>query len=187
MHPTAALRRDFVPAGGLLRVLGSTQFKQLDGRLFDRFDLATLREQTENDLRELQVEAAWLAENADRPAPDDLDPDWLAQAAEQAREKERQAAAQFHRVIAALKAALAPADDEFEAEVQQLLRDGIAVLEGWSAFYHGFHAMLARQAAERCASPRVLHARPLAGEIDYAELSREHIARYPKIRAALAE
>jgi hypothetical protein len=33
----------------------------------------------------------------------------------------------------------------------------------------------------------VLHARPLSGEIDYAELSREHIARYPKIRARLAE
>jgi hypothetical protein len=28
---------------------------------------------------------------------------------------------------------------------------------------------------------------PAAGEIDYAELSREHIARYPKIRAALTK
>ena len=33
----------------------------------------------------------------------------------------------------------------------------------------------------------VLHARPVEGEIDHAALSREHIARYPKIRAALAE
>jgi len=165
MHPTAALRRDFAPAGGLLRVLGSTQFNQFDRRLRDRFELATLRKQTENDLKELQVEAAWLAENADQPAPDDLDPDWLAQAAEQAREKERQAAAQFHPVIAALKAALRAPDDEFEAEVQQLLRDGIEVLEGWLAFYHGFHIMLARQAAERCTSPKVLHARSSATSI----------------------
>jgi len=30
-------------------------------------------------------------------------------------------------------------------------------------------------------------ARPAEGEVDYAELSREHIARYPKIRAALAK
>lgn len=37
------------------------------------------------------------------------------------------------------------------------------------------------------AAKEVLRARPVQGEIDYAELSREHIARYPKIRAALAE
>jgi hypothetical protein len=33
----------------------------------------------------------------------------------------------------------------------------------------------------------VLRAQPIQGEIDYAELSREHIARYPEIRARLAE
>jgi hypothetical protein len=33
----------------------------------------------------------------------------------------------------------------------------------------------------------VLQARPVKGKIDYAELSREHLARYPKIRAALAK
>ena len=32
-----------------------------------------------------------------------------------------------------------------------------------------------------------LRARPANGEIDWAELSREHIRRYPKIRARLAE
>ena len=33
----------------------------------------------------------------------------------------------------------------------------------------------------------VLRARPVKGKIDYAELSREHLARYPKILAALAK
>ena len=37
------------------------------------------------------------------------------------------------------------------------------------------------------ADGEVLRARPVKGKIDYAELSREHIARYPKIRARLAE
>ncbi len=37
------------------------------------------------------------------------------------------------------------------------------------------------------AATEVLRARPVKGKIDYAELSREHIARYPKIRAALAK
>ena len=34
---------------------------------------------------------------------------------------------------------------------------------------------------------KVLRARPVKGGMDYAELSREHITRYPKIRARLAE
>jgi len=33
----------------------------------------------------------------------------------------------------------------------------------------------------------VLRAKPVKGEVDWSELSREHIARYPKIRARLAE
>jgi hypothetical protein len=33
----------------------------------------------------------------------------------------------------------------------------------------------------------IMPARPVEGEIDYAELSREHIARYPRIRTVLAE
>jgi hypothetical protein len=37
------------------------------------------------------------------------------------------------------------------------------------------------------ADDAVLRARPVKGKVDYAELSREHIARYPKIRARLAE
>ena len=42
-------------------------------------------------------------------------------------------------------------------------------------------------AKKRSDEKKILRARPVKGEIDYAELSREHIARYPKIRARLAE
>ena len=48
-------------------------------------------------------------------------------------------------------------------------------------------AQLIRFGAEQRTAGEVLRARPIAGEIDYAELSREHMARYPKIRAALAK
>jgi hypothetical protein len=186
MHGTAALRRDFVPASGLLQMLGSTGFGQLNTRLRDRIELERLRKQTDNDLAELKDAAAWLASHCEQPAPDDVDLDWLTQATKGAQEKEREATAHFRPVIAALRGELGTPRDRFEAEVQQLLRDGIEVLEGWLAFYHGLYAMLARQ-AEELRLRKVLHARPVRGEIDYAELSREHIARYPKIRAALAE
>jgi hypothetical protein len=187
MHATAALQRDFAPAGGLLRVLRSTEFGQLEKRLRDRIELERLRKVTDKDLAELKAAAAWLAEYSEQPAPDDLDPDWFAEAASGAQKKERQVAAHFHPVVAALKGALQPPDDKFEADVQQLLWDGIEVLEGWVAFYQGLYTMLARQAEERRISYKVLRARPVEGDIDHQSLSREFMARFPKIRAALAK
>jgi hypothetical protein len=58
-----------------------------------------------------------------------------------------------------------------------------------------FHAMdtidRAEPPAKPVAKPRkeknVLRAKPVKGEVDWAELSRETIARYPNILAALAE
>jgi hypothetical protein len=183
MNGIAALRRDFVP--GLPRVLGSAEPRQLERRLRDRIELERLRKATDTDLAELKDAAAYLAEHYEQPAPDDAD--WLPEAAKKAQEREREAVAHFLPVIAALKGAQESPNDKFEAEVQRLLRDSIEALEGWLAFYRRFHAMLARQATEWCISHEVLRARPVTGEIDYAELSREHIARYPKIRAALAK
>jgi hypothetical protein len=168
-------------------MLGSAEFRQFESRLRGRIELGRLREEIENDLAELKGAAAWLAEHSEQPAPDDLDPDWLARAVKGAQEKERQVAAHLGPVIAALKGALEAPDDKFEADVQQLLRDGLEVLEGWLAFYQGFCTMLARQAAERCTSRKVLHARPVEGDIDHGALSREFMTRFPKIRAALAK
>jgi hypothetical protein len=185
MLGTAALRLDFKP--GLLQALGSADTGLLEKRLRDRIELEKLREQEDNDLAELKEAEAWLAERRDQSVPDDIDPGWLVAAAKQARDKAQEAEAHYRPVIAALKGELEPPAVEFEADVQQLLRDGIEVLEGWLAFYYGLHTMLARQAAERLAAPKVLRARPVDGEVDYAELSREHIARYSRIRATLAE
>jgi hypothetical protein len=185
MQGTAVLRTDFEP--GLPRALGSTDSEQLDTKLRDRVELERLRKQVDTDLTELKAADAWLAEHLKESAPDDLDPCWLAKAAEQAQEKEREAKAHFPPVIAALKGAMEAPRDRFEADVQQLLRDGIEVLKGWLAFYHGFARILARQAAERQSPSRVLRARPVEGEVDHEALSREFMARFPKIRAVLAE
>jgi hypothetical protein len=183
MHATAALPRDFAP--GLPQMLGSIEPRQFESRLRDRIQLERLRRQSDKDLAELKEAAAYLAEHYEQPAPDNRN--WLPEAAKQAQEKERETTAHFLPVIAALKDALEPPNDKFEAEVQQLLRDSIEVVEGWLAFYRAFRAMLTRQATEWRNSHEVLRARPVESEIDYGELSQEHIARYPKIRAALAK
>jgi hypothetical protein len=185
MLETAALRLDFEP--GLLRVLGSTDTGLLEKRLRDRIELKKLREQEDNDLAELKAAEAWLAERRDQSVPDDIDPGWLVEAAERAQEKAQEAEAHFRPVITALKGELAPPADEFEADVQQLLRDGIEVLEGWSAFYQRLSTVLARQAGEQHASPKVLRARPVEGDIDHEAMTGEIIERFPKILAALAE
>jgi len=133
MHGIAALRPDFEP--GLPRALEFTDAERLETRLRDRVELERLRKQTDTDLTELKAAEVWLARRLKESAPDDLDPGWLAKAAEQAKEKEREAKAHFPPVLAALKDALDPPRDRFDADVQQLLRDGIVVLEGWLAFY----------------------------------------------------
>jgi hypothetical protein len=180
-HATAALRGDFEP--DLPQMLGFIEPRQFERRLRDRIELEKLRGQTDKDLAELKVAAAYLAEHYEQPAPDDGD--WLPEAATKALEREREAA-HFLPVIAALKGALEPPNDKFEAEVQRLLRDSIEVLKAWLAFYRGLRAMLAKQATEWRIS-EVLRARPVEGDIDHEALSREFIARFPKIRAALAK
>jgi hypothetical protein len=75
------------------------------------------------------------------------------------------------------------------------VRDHIAVKD--SAREFGYEKIMPdgietkKETAKPASPPRgkdeVLHARPVKGEIDWAELSREHIRRYPKIRARLAE
>jgi len=74
-----------------------------------------------------------------------------------------------------------------DPEAHQLLRKAVNVGVGYASWYQNLRAPLIRFGAEQRTAGEVLRARPIAGEIDYAELSREHMARYPKIRAALAK
>jgi hypothetical protein len=64
-------------------------------------------------------------------------------------------------------------------------QESIKVAEGWLALYRDTRERLLRLAAER--RPVVLRVHPVEGEVDHEALSREFVARFPKIRAALAE
>ena len=44
-----------------------------------------------------------------------------------------------------------------------------------------------KRSRREVAATEALRPRPRRGKVDYDELSREHIARYPKVRARLAE
>jgi hypothetical protein len=96
-------------------------------------------------------------------------------------EKIRPAIWMLRHKLATRRAILAP-------EIQRSIQESLDILEAWLQLYRDIHGRLLKLAAEPRDNPSsVMHARPVEGEIDYAELSREHIARYPKIRAALAK
>ncbi|MGH6795065.1 MAG: hypothetical protein ACREDH_07670, partial [Methylocella sp.] len=117
------------------------------------------------------------------------DTEWreITQVALMVGEWGRAAAEQLDPRIDTLKLKLTAHDSGVAPEVRRAREDSVEVAEAWLALYRELHDKLARLAAGRRPDGVVLHARPVAGEIDYTELSREHIARYPKIRARLAE
>ena len=75
-----------------------------------------------------------------------------------------------------------------DPEVRRLIEDSIAVGEAWLSLPPALHRRLSQLAAERRpAAQQIRRAEPVAGEIDYAGLTREIIVRYPNIVKALAE
>jgi hypothetical protein len=74
-------------------------------------------------------------------------------------------------------------DQKTEPEVQSAIDLALA----WLGLYGVHREALSKLAAERRGiPPDVLKARPV-NHVEYGELIREHMARYPKIRAALAK
>lgn len=187
MPATTAPLKEFPPSPRLLRASAAVRIN--GGRFQKSFDeeaeLQQLLQESEEDRAELKQATVWLAEHFNRPAPEDVETEWLVQALSDARAKEREVETALTPLIDDANDLLAPRGS-LPARVERLIRERRAILEGWVTHYRRLREMLARQLAERSRG-EILRARPVAGRIDYAALSREHIARYPKIRARLAE
>lgn len=107
----------------------------------------------------------------------------LAMLAERICEGEAGARELLYPWMDALRQTMSVPSDEGREFIQELLE----ISEAWLTLYRETREKLLRLAAERRPADEILRAQPVEGEVDYAELSREHLARYPKIRAALAE
>ena len=116
-----------------------------------------------------------------------MDVESTSHAAEAASKWDQAARERLHPKIEKFKekeASLHVHDDD----VQRLISDIILLAELCIQRTTDLHGKLLALAVERrAAADKIRHARPISGEIDYTELSREHMARYPKIRARLAE
>jgi hypothetical protein len=146
---------------------------------------AKLHSAHERALAALELRRAEFSTLYERAVAPDSGWQEITQVALRIGEWGRAAAEQLLPQIDALQRKLAAR--EMSPEVRRMRERSIAVAEDWLALYRDLHAKLLRLAAERRPAGEVLHAQPVEGEVDYAELSREHLARYPKIRAALAE
>jgi hypothetical protein len=99
----------------------------------------------------------------------------------------RTAAEKLYPQIDALQRKLDARYGGISRKPRHALQQSIEVANAWLSLYREFHEKLQRLAVERRPADVTLRARPVEGEIDYGELSREHIIRYPKIRATLAK
>jgi chromosome segregation ATPase len=114
--------------------------------------------------------------------------DWLNEAANIVRRSEEAQRERLRPGIEALKQKFAAYRAPRDLEVRRLIEESIAVGEAWLSLPAALHRKLSQLAAERhAAAQQIRRAQPVAGEIDYAGLTREIIARYPKILKALAE
>ena len=112
----------------------------------------------------------------------------LAEVADILLQKERAAAELLLPGIETLRRNLASRPDLKGSDFQEIFEESLRIAQRWLTLYSETRAkILALAETRQRASKKTLRAKSVKGEVDWAELSREHIARYPKIRARLAE
>jgi hypothetical protein len=110
------------------------------------------------------------------------------QAALSSRVNERSVAEALLPRIQSLQRYLTDTPPLEDPEAHRLLEKAVNIALGYAAGYQNLRDRLIADAAGlETAAGGVSHRRPAEGEIDHAALTREIIARFPKILAALAE
>jgi hypothetical protein len=150
--------------------------------------LAQLRDHQEKSRAKLEEWRDLFDELYDEAIRRDFSSQYLIQWAAALLEKERAALDRLHPLIDKFQQSMAEGGDRIDAEARELFQGTIDLEFEWITPYHTLCTKLLKLASERrVAAGGILEARPIVGDIDYDELSREHVARYPKIRAALAK
>jgi hypothetical protein len=150
-----------------------------------RADRASLLAQIRDQLEKLQRE---LGEFFERPSEGGVGAAEAEQTALVLREGEGAAAKLLLPRILSLQGYLTGTSLNDDPEAHLLLQKAINIAVGYVAGYQDLRDQLIRFDAERRAAPdKIRYARPVVGEIDHTGLTREIIARFPGILAALAK
>jgi hypothetical protein len=103
-------------------------------------------------------------------------------------ERQRSALERLYPFLEDIQRQLLALGDRADPDVLAIYQEMIDFIFGWVAPYQQLSGQLLDLASERRSdSAKVLRAKPVEGEIDYAELTRETMAKFPKILAALAK
>jgi small-conductance mechanosensitive channel len=153
----------------------------------EQAELSDLLRQAQEDRAELAQARAWLVEQLNGPTPKDVEVERLTEALGGARAKETEVETALTPLVDNANELLSPAGS-LPHEIERLMLERKAILEGWITFYRQLREMLERQLTERrTVSDGVLRARPTKGKTDHRDITREIIARFPKILATLAK
>ena len=118
----------------------------------------------------------------------DFSSQFLLQWAAALLEKERAALERLRPLIDKLQQKMAEGSNRVDAEARELFQESIDSAFDWITPYQKLCTKLLKLASERrIDGGEFLRARPVAGDIDHEALTREIIARFPKILAALAK
>ncbi|MGH7091285.1 MAG: hypothetical protein ACREFQ_20510 [Stellaceae bacterium] len=145
-----------------------------------------------NEVERLRANAKEYAEALDRfynqVKRAGVDPELIARAIDSARRRSETARERLHPHIEKFKQRKDAPFWHNDEEVRRLVTEFISIAESCIEQTIDLHNRVLQLATERRATAdNILRACPVAGEVDYEALSREHMARYPKIRAALAK
>lgn len=150
--------------------------------------LAQLRLQVKKGRTFLKEQADNLDQLYEEIAQGNADAEDFNRLAEVVLEKRRADAERLSPGIETLRQKLAVRRDRLDPEIRQRFEENLDVAVGWLALYDGLYRRLLKLASERRGDARrILRAHPVEGDIDHEALSREFMARFPKIRAALAK
>ena len=179
--------------------LDVSQYDLPAGILLDPFDLdgvaverSELLAQLNNRIETSRVKRGEWALRFDSLYEEARRSDWsepvLTQWAAALLERQRGALERFHPTIDGLQSRAAGYAAKPDPELLELYQASIELILGWITPYQTLCGKLLELAAERRDSgDKILRARPVEGEVDHEALSREFMARFPKVRAALAE
>jgi hypothetical protein len=172
-----------LPSSALIDVLladpASVEKSSLALKLRDQRDKgrASLKEQHDNFNKLLE-----------EVARNDADPTQLEHIAEVVLRDERAATERLRPRLETLQEKLSKEGHRLDPEIREYFRENLDVAAGWLELYKTLRTkLLALSAARKRGPENILRAHPVAEAIDHEAVTREIIARFPKILAALAK
>ncbi|HXC29754.1 MAG TPA: hypothetical protein VNV38_17485 [Stellaceae bacterium] len=180
-------------------ILDTSQFELPAGVLVDLVDFGDASNDRNSLLMQIlervekshaaQVEWARQFESLyDEAARGDYPAPFLVRWAGGLIEKQRAASEQIYPLLEQLQRMLAAFEARSDPEMAALCVAVFSVTLSWMTPYQTLSGKLLELASARQpGTDKVLRAKPVKGEVDHEALSREFMARFPKLRAALAK